>query len=585
MASNLNVVVCSFYTADDYYRQHGERLAKKLDELGVEYVLREIEKKEGEDWADICRRKVPFLAEVCAANPDKKVFWMDVDCMILELPEYIFNTSADIVGFQRGYSSPTTIGYGNRSRFWEPSFWGVNTTPLARKMIADAAELEKDSPVKATDDYFMEEAWRANCENMSFQIIPSNAVFGRGTVNADSRTAFFKFGASGNVAEFKGKVQQHTSGSGGKRPSLRKRALTLAKQIEKLLPRKISARLRLLADTTGITGKLTTGSASKEQQARKKISDDLQFSAQAGQVEKFNTLKTEFEKKFRLTQAEGNSIEASKSFLYYSSKPSSSSINLAWWAKPFPGNFGDWLSPLIVSHYTEKKVIFQSPVRMATKDHMIGLGSIGRFIKPNSVVVGTGISTDELTLAKSANYVSVRGPVTARVVKESGGPAVESFGDPGVLISRIFPVERTKTNGRVALVRHFTHKPIPLKLESNMDELDIFMSHPDDIKVLVETLNLYDRVVTSAMHIFITCQSYGIPCALVTFEGFEDSVHGNGIKYGDYAQGVGLESISPIPVSLDFLKVDFENLTTDHKISDAKLDEVEAAIVKGLSYL
>jgi hypothetical protein len=194
----LNVVVCSFYTADDYYRQHGERLAKKLDELGVEYVLREIEKREGEDWADICRRKVPFLAEVCAANPDKKVFWMDVDCMILELPEYIFNTSADIVGFQRGYSSPTTIGYGNRSRFWEPSFWGVNTTPLARKMIADAAELEKVSTIKATDDYFMEEAWRINCENMTFQIIPSNAVFGRGTVNSDSRTAFFKFGASGN---------------------------------------------------------------------------------------------------------------------------------------------------------------------------------------------------------------------------------------------------------------------------------------------------------------------------------------------------------------------------------------------------
>lgn len=583
MASNLNVVVCSFYTADDYYRQHGERLAKKLDELGVEYVLREIEKREGEDWADICRRKVPFLAEVCAANPDKKVFWMDVDCMILELPEYIFNTSADIVGFQRGYSSPTTIGYGNRSRFWEPSFWGVNTTPLARKMIADAAELEKVSTIKATDDYFMEEAWRINCENMTFQIIPSNAVFGRGTVNSDSRTAFFKFGASGNVAEFKGKVQQHTSG--GKRLSLRKRALNLAKKIESLLPAKISARIRLLADTTGITGKLTTSSGSKEQQARKKISDDLQLSAQAGQVEKFNSLKAEFEKKFRLTQAETNSIEASKSFLYYSSKPSSSAINLAWWAKPFPGNFGDWLSPLIVNHYTDKKIIFQSPVRMAIKDHMIGLGSIGRFIKPNSVVVGTGISTDELTLAKSANYVSVRGPVTARVVKESGGPSVESFGDPGVLISRIFPVERNKTNGRVALVRHFTHKPIPLTLESNMDELDIFMSHPDDIKVLVETLNLYDRVVTSAMHIFITCQSYGIPCALVTFEGFEDSVHGNGIKYGDYAQGVGLESISPIPVSLDFLKVDFENLTTNHKISDAKLDEVEAAIVKGLSYL
>jgi hypothetical protein len=581
MASNLNVVVCSFYTADDYYRAHGERLAKNLEDLGVEYVLREIEKKEGEDWADICRKKVPFLAEVCAAHPDKKVFWMDVDCMILELPDYIFNTSADIVGFQRGYSSPLTIGYERRSRFWEPSFWGVNTSVLARKMIAEAAELEKISTVKATDDYFMEEAWKANCDNMTFQIIPSNAVVGMGTTSDASRNAFFKFGASGNVAEFKGKVEQHSANNSG----LRKKALNLAKALERKLPPKLSNRIRLLADTLGITGKLTAVSSNPEFQKRKKTSDDLQLAAQAGQVEKFNSMKDSFEAKYLLTQAEMNSVAASKSFLYYASKPSSSAISLAWWAKPFPGNFGDWLSPLIVSHYTDKKVIFQSPVRLAMKDHMIGLGSIGRFIKPNSVVVGTGISTDELTLAKSAKYVSVRGPVTARVVKESGGPAVESFGDPGVLISRIFPVERTKTNGRVALVRHFTHKPIPLTLDANMDELDIFMSHPDDIKVLVETLNTYDRVVTSAMHIFITCQSYGIACALVTFEGFEDSVHGNGIKYGDYAQGVGLASISPVPVGLDFPKIDFENLTTDHKISNAKLDEVEAAIVKGLSYL
>jgi hypothetical protein len=118
-----------------------------------------------------------------------------------------------------------------------------------------------------------------------------------------------------------------------------------------------------------------------------------------------------------------------------------------------------------------------------------------------------------------------------------------------------------------------------------MDELDIFMSHPDQIKDLVEALNTYDRVITSAMHIFITCQSYGIPCALITFEGFEDSVHGNGIKYGDYAQGVGLASINPIPVGLEFDKIDFENITTDHLISQEKLDEVESAILKGLSYL
>jgi hypothetical protein len=581
MSSNSNVIVCSFYTADDYYRAHGERLAKNLESLGVEYVLREIEKQEGEDWADICRKKVPFLAEVCAANPDKKVFWMDVDCMILEMPDYIFNSTADIVGFQRGYSSPLNIGYDRRARFWEPSFWGVNTTPLARKMIADAAAIEKTSTVKATDDYFMEEAWRANCDNMTFQMIPSNAVVGMGTTGEDSRGAFFKFGSSGNVAEFKGKVEQHSANKKG----LKKRALKLAKKIEQKLPESASKRLRLIADTIGITGVLVAGKTNPETQERNGFLYKIQAAGQSGDAQKFEELKAVFEEKYLLTQAETNTLIAANSFLNYSAKPSNDSINLAWWAKPFPGNFGDWLSPLIVSHYTDKKVIFQSPVKMATSQHMIGLGSIGRFIKPNSVVVGTGISTDELTLAKSATYVSVRGPVTARVVKESGGPDVTSFGDPGVLISRIFPVERKTTNGKVALVRHFTHKPIPLVFEENMEELDIFMSHPDQIKVLVEALNTYDRVVTSAMHIFITCQSYGIPCALITFEGFEDSVHGNGIKYGDYAQGVGLDSISPVPVALDLTKVNFENITTDHKISNDKLDEVETAILKGLSYL
>jgi hypothetical protein len=581
MSSNSNVIVCSFYTADDYYRAHGERLAKNLESLGVEYVLREIEKQESEDWADICRKKVPFLAEVCAANPDKKVFWMDVDCMILEMPDYIFNSTADIVGFQRGYSSPLNIGYDRRARFWEPSFWGVNTTPLARKMIADAAAIEKTSTVKATDDYFMEEAWRANCDNMTFQMIPSNAVVGMGTTGEDSRGAFFKFGSSGNVAEFKGKVEQHSANNKG----LKKRALKLAKKIEQKLPESASKRLRLVADTIGLTGILVAGKTNPETQERNGFLYKIQAAGQSGDAQKFEELKAVFEEKYLLTQAETNTLIAANSFLNYSAKPSNDSINLAWWAKPFPGNFGDWLSPLIVSHYTDKKVIFQSPVKMATSQHMIGLGSIGRFIKPNSVVVGTGISTDELTLAKSATYVSVRGPVTARVVKESGGPDVTSFGDPGVLISRIFPVERKTTNGKVALVRHFTHKPIPLVFEENMEELDIFMSHPDQIKVLVEALNTYDRVVTSAMHIFITCQSYGIPCALITFEGFEDSVHGNGIKYGDYAQGVGLDSISPVPVALDLTKVNFENITTDHKISNDKLDEVETAILKGLSYL
>jgi hypothetical protein len=258
-------------------------------------------------------------------------------------------------------------------------------------------------------------------------------------------------------------------------------------------------------------------------------------------------------------------------------------VPLAWWPRPFPGNFGDWLSPLIFSAYTDKNITFQQPAGVAVSKHLISLGSIGRFIKSNSVVVGTGISTDEIQLNTKAQYISVRGPVTARVLAESGGPKVESFGDPGIIISRVIPVKRDKTNGRIAFVRHFSHKQIPMVLTDNMDELDVLMSHPDSITDFVTQLNKYDKVVTSAMHVFITCQSYGIPCGLVTFDGFEENVHGNGIKYGDYAQGAGLAHVDPIAVPLNLTKVDLDNIITDHKISKAKFDEVEAAVKAGLS--
>jgi hypothetical protein len=147
-----NAIVCSFFTGDDYYRNHAARLQSNLEELGIAFELRQISKRDGEDWAAICRKKVGFIAEVCAANPDKKVFWIDVDCELFGIPDFILNSTADIVGFQRGFSTPAKIGYENRGRFWEPCFWGINTTPQARTMVQAAADFEARATVRATED-------------------------------------------------------------------------------------------------------------------------------------------------------------------------------------------------------------------------------------------------------------------------------------------------------------------------------------------------------------------------------------------------------------------------------------------------
>ena len=98
----------------------------------------------------------------------------------------------------------------------------------------------------------------------------------------------------------------------------------------------------------------------------------------------------------------------------------------------------------------------------------------------------------------------------------------------------------------------------------------------------IEKLLQYDYVVTSAMHVLITCQSYGIPCALVVFKGFEEYVHGDGIKYIDYALGADVKVISPTPINPKITWSEIEPLIETIKVSDLKISEVEMAIKEGL---
>lgn len=581
--SNRDVVVCSFYTPDPYYGGHAKELREQLDALGISHELLEIQKREGEDWADVTRRKIGFIREICHKHPTKMVFWIDVDCRIVSLPDYVSNTTADFIGFQRSFGSPLQIGYHNRTRFWEPSFWGVNATEQGRRLVEDAYELEKRAQLKATDDYFLEEAWRANAKKLTFQMIPATAIVrDRKLAEPGSREAFFVFGSSGNVADFKDKVVQHGA---GKQVSTKKKLLKQAKRIEKALPDSIKRPLRRIADSTGITGVLTSGKAKNIDPERLRTVGEMLGGGIKGDAVLFSKAKAEFENKYIPRFGEASMIEASEAFLSYSAKESDSKIRLAWWSKPFPGNFGDWLSPLMVSHFTDSRILLQSPVKPAAKPHMISLGSIGRFIKSNSVVVGTGISTDDVELNRKAKYVSVRGPITAKALKVSGGPNIDAFGDPGLALSRVIPVTRGATNGKIAFIRHFSHTSIPMQLPENVEELSVMMSRPNDIADFVGNLAQYDAVLTSAMHVMITCQSYGIPCGLLTFEGYEENVHGTGIKYEDYALGAGVEVMNPQVVGSDLRNRDLSNLIRDISVSESKKDEVIAHLKSGIELL
>jgi len=561
-------------------------LEENLIDLGIDHKLEEISLDPNLDWVDICRKKVPYLNEVCSQNPDKRVFWIDVDCRLLEIPDFIVSSSADIIGFQRGFSPPIAIGYRNHTRFWEPCFWGVGTSSNARRMIADAAEAEKSSSLKATDDFFFEEGWRANADALTFQVIPSACVVGKQT-SSTSHPAFFVFGSSGNVAEYKGATAQHLN---EQRPKwFRKLLLNVGKRTLNLLPKRVSRNIIATSDQVGLTHYLLGYNRSgvsdgRSQTQRRDITNRILRSGINGEIELLEELADDLCSNSIVNPSELATIEVARSFGFYASKESERCLDLSWWVRPFPGNFGDWLSPLLISHYGNCKISFQTPTAPARKtpSHIVAVGSIARFIKNSSVVIGTGISSYEYPIETQARYLSVRGPITADFLRSCGGPNVDSFGDPAVLISRVIPLDRGETNGRIALVRHASHDRVPLKLSENCDELNILVSHPDQISNFLTKLIKYDEVITSALHVLICCQSYGIPCSLVTFEGLEDSISGTGLKYPDYSLGVGLKELNPMVIERDLTKIPLEKTRQIEKIDETVKDEVEQKLLEGI---
>ena len=114
-------------SGDDTYYSVAEKLRATLDDLGIEAVIRSIQKRPGEEWPDICRKKIPFIKQVCDEYPDRLVFWIDVDCRLMVLPSFLAESSADLIGFQRGFGAPMKnilrdagfwhIAIGSRTKF------------------------------------------------------------------------------------------------------------------------------------------------------------------------------------------------------------------------------------------------------------------------------------------------------------------------------------------------------------------------------------------------------------------------------------------------------------------------------------
>lgn len=187
-------------------------------------------------------------------------------------------------------------------------------------------------------------------------------------------------------------------------------------------------------------------------------------------------------------------------------------------------NFGDLIGPMIVERLAPRASI---PHRGA---RLLSVGSILHFAQDRDVVWGSGINgkvpNAELRFS-NLDVRAVRGPRTAAVLESRGINVPRIFGDPALLMPRLFPelfgVPKSQARTVVPNLHDFE------ALRNRDDVLDPRLP----IEVCVKAIASSEYVVASSLHGIILAEAAGVPVGLL-----KPSVESM-FKYEDYFEGTG----------------------------------------------
>lgn len=272
-----------------------------------------------------------------------------------------------------------------------------------------------------------------------------------------------------------------------------------------------------------------------------------------------------------------------ESFFYYEKyNLSAPAIKVMWADGPQPGNFGDWLSPYIVNRLTNRSIVHVKDYCSPNFPHILCVGSILLKSNENSFVVGAGVSSVEDSISSKSNYLIVRGPHTNNKLNSLNINTTRVTGDLGFIMPKIYKPQPVASECPVLFVRHITHQKLRLNVPDDWFELSINAAHPNDIENFIDRVCGSRLVVTSAMHCYIVCKAYDIPVVLIGFKGV-DTVYGDGIKYFDAMEGIGLKGYTPIQISSDLSKYDFTAMIDHQKIDPVKIDNLYAEAISSMN--
>ncbi len=211
-------------------------------------------------------------------------------------------------------------------------------------------------------------------------------------------------------------------------------------------------------------------------------------------------------------------------------------VILEWWHKR--ENAGDALSPVIVD-WMKDELGLGGPAEPEKRVHLMALGSLIGMQDFDAVIWGSGIHC--LNTARAVNdhrdYVrydirAVRGPVTAFLLKSAGYDCPEVYGDPAVLMPRIYRPEGKEKRCKVTLIPHIDD------CGEAPEGLHVISPAEGGWQHFIDEITASEMVISSSLHGIIVAESYGVP-AVYLASGTEDQR----MKYYDWYFSTGRYSV------------------------------------------
>lgn len=254
-------------------------------------------------------------------------------------------------------------------------------------------------------------------------------------------------------------------------------------------------------------------------------------------------------------------------------------INLFWYKyKAGNGNFGDELSPYIVSKLSGKqtkyinidyfdKYILSTVLkltfylikgRMSVNEYLnylylrvfkhpnvlVAIGSILHSVKyKNYTIWGSGIISRNTSFVNS-DFRAVRGKRTQERIRELGYSAPDAIGDPALLLPLIYS-PKINRRYKIGIIPHHYHYKEFKYISSNCIKVINLL---DPLEKVIDDICSCDLTLSTSLHGIIVSHSYGIDSAWFTNKS--NKLYGDDIKFDDYFSSLNIEIYTPIDINL-----------------------------------